>query len=114
MSCGKNRTYAQISPEGMGLVGRSARLGLAGPPALQQGGQLLPEEGEEVVRIGETQQAGVSGPRISAPSRAALAQWASSWSRPREISYHRSLRSRYTSRRLPGSRWRPIMPTCSR
>ena len=46
--------------------------------------------------------AGVSGPRISAPSLAALAQWASSWSRPREISYQRSLRSRYTSRRLPG------------
>jgi hypothetical protein len=49
VSCGKNRTYAQISPEGMGPVGRSARLGLAGPPALQQGGQLLPEEGEEVM-----------------------------------------------------------------
>src|SRR5262249_35323328 len=48
--------------------------------------------------------AGVSGPRIWAPSLAALAQWASTWSRPREISYQRSLRSRYTSRRLPGSR----------
>jgi hypothetical protein len=41
--------YAQISPDGMGLVGRSARLGLAGPPALQQGRQLLPEEDEEVM-----------------------------------------------------------------
>ena len=63
VSCDKNRIYVQISPEGMGRVGQRGReglrqgpcgrrlglLGLVGPPALQQGGQLLPEEDEEVM-----------------------------------------------------------------
>src|SRR5262245_15380677 len=41
-------------PAGVAVRAGSGRPGLAGPPALQQGGQLLPEEDEEVVRVGET------------------------------------------------------------
>ena len=36
-------------PDGLGLASRLALPGLVGPPALQQGRQLLPEEGEEIM-----------------------------------------------------------------